>query len=314
MATYLVTGGAGFIGANLVHALLEQGDDVRVLDDFSTGRKENLADVRAQVDCVEGSILDRDLLAETMTGVDYCLHQAALPSVPRSVKDPWTSNRTNVEGALNVFLAARDTGVKRTVFASSSSVYGNAHPMPLREDMTPAPRSPYAITKATDEHYARVFSDLYDCSLVGLRYFNVFGPRQDPASQYAAVVPIFMGHMLRNEQPPVHGDGQQARDFCYIDNVVHANLAAATCPNPLHGVFNIACGESHAVTDLVDHLNELIGTDLRPAFTDARPGDIRQSWADITRAHDAFGYTPSVRLCEGLEKTLQWFKEKEFTP
>lgn len=311
MATYLVTGGAGFIGSNLVHALLAEGHAVRVLDDFSTGRRDNLREVANAIALTEGSILDRECLAGVMAGVDYCLHQAALPSVPRSVADPWTSNRTNVEGALNVFLAARDAGVKRTVFASSSSVYGNAHPMPLREDMTPAPRSPYAITKATDEQYARVFGELYGMELVGLRYFNVFGPRQDPASQYAAVVPIFLRHMLAGSAPPVHGDGQQARDFCFIDNVVHANLAACAHPAPLGGVYNIACGESHTVCDLVQYLNELLGTDLAPAFAASRAGDIRQSWADISRAGAAFGFAPRVRVREGLERTLAWFREKE---
>lgn len=311
MATYLVTGGAGFIGSNLADALLADGHAVRVIDDLSTGTMENLSGARDRIAFFAGSILNRDNLAEAMAGADYCLHQAAVPSVPRSVADPWTSNRANVEGSLNVFLAARDAGVKRTVYASSSSVYGNAHPMPVREDMTPAPRSPYAVGKACTEQYAAVFSELYGMEIIGLRYFNVFGPRQRADSAYAAVVPIFMRAMLKGEAPPVHGDGQQARDFCYIDNVVRANIAVAQHAGLLSGVFNIACGESHSVCALADHLNDLLGTALGPQFTDARAGDIRQSWADISRAVNTFGYAPHVRVREGLEKTLDWFRNKE---
>lgn len=262
MARYLVTGGAGFIGSHLVRALIARGNAVGVLDDFSTGKRENLVGVEPLVELFEGDILDRDLVARAMRGADYCLHQAAIPSVPRSVADPWTTNRANVEGTLNVLVAARDAGVRRVVFASSSSIYGHAETMPVHEGLPRAPISPYGVSKATDELYADVFSEIYGLDVVALRYFNVFGPRQDPGSAYAAVLPIFLEKMLRGERPPVHGHGHQARDFTFVDNVVQANLRACQVEGAIAGAYNIACGNSTSVLELVDMLNALLGTTL----------------------------------------------------
>ncbi len=309
MATFLVTGGAGFIGSNLVRALLDKGEAVRVIDDFSTGRRENLADLGSEIVLVEGDICDEGALGESMAGVDYCLHQAAIPSVPRSVRDPRGSNRALVDGSLSVFLAARDAGVKRVVYASSSSVYGNAAALPLEEGLPRAPISPYGVGKATIEMYADVFSELYGIDLVGLRYFNVFGPHQDPESQYAAVVPIFITHLMAGEAPPVFGDGEQARDFSYIENVVQANLRACIPAQPLAGVYNIACGGAVSVLELATHLEGIMGTRIGPAFKPPRAGDIRNSWADISRAQEAFGYDPAVGVREGLERTVAWFRD-----
>ena len=308
MARYLVTGGAGFIGSNLVHALLDRGHVVRVLDDLSTGRRENLSQIMTSIEFVEGSICDEAVTRAAMEGVDYCLHQAAIPSVPRSVADPVTSNRANVEGTLKVFLAARDAKVRRVVFASSSSVYGNTGVSPAREDLPMIPISPYGVDKAACEHYARVFSALYGIDIVVLRYFNVFGPRQDPGSQYAAVIPIFVTHMLRGERPHVHGDGRQSRDFSYIDNVVHANLLACEAEGPLAGIYNAACGAETTLLGLVALLNHALGTKLEPVFSPARAGDIRRSCADISCAAKAFGYKPTVSVGEGLRRTLEWFR------
>jgi UDP-glucose 4-epimerase len=311
MADYLVTGGGGFIGSNLVRALLEAGDAVRVLDDFSTGRRSNLAGLEKEIRLFEGSILDEDLLARAMRGAACCLHQAAVPSVPRSVADPLGSNAANVEGTLKVFLAARAAGVRRVVHASSSSVYGNVPEMPLREDLPRNPISPYGISKAAAEMYGESFAALYDMEIVALRYFNVFGPRQDPASQYAAVIPIFITRMLRGEGPPVFGDGLQARDFSYVENVVSANLLAARREARLCGVYNVACGASTSLLELAAILNALLGTDLEPEFHPPRAGDIRNSWADIQRAETAFGYRPVVSVKAGLEKTIAWIQEEE---
>ncbi|MBI4558111.1 MAG: SDR family oxidoreductase [Candidatus Hydrogenedentes bacterium] len=311
MACYLVTGGAGFIGSHLVGALIEHGHAVRVIDDFSSGRRENIAAWLGSVELYEGSICDRDLVQRAMRGADYCLHHAAIASVPRSVSDPWQTNRVNVEGTLNLFLAARDAGVRRLVVASSSAVYGNAESVPVNESLPIAPLSPYGVSKAADELYAQVFSSLYAMDIVCLRYFNVFGPRQDPTSQYAAVVPIFIARMLAGQRPPVYGDGLQSRDFCHVDNVVEANLRACEAPRPFAGVYNIACGQSTTVLELVKTLNEILGTDLAPEFQPLRPGDVRHSWADISRAQEQFGYEPRINLREGLGKTVKWFREKD---
>lgn len=311
MAKFLVTGGAGFIGSHLVRALIARGNPVRVLDDFSTGKRENLAGVEHLVELLEGSIEDRPLVQRAMAGADFCLHQAAIPSVPRSVADPWTTNRANIEGTLNIFVAAKDAGVKRVVFASSSSIYGNVEQMPVSETLPRAPISPYGVTKATDELYGDVFSGMYGLDVVALRYFNVFGPRQQPGSAYAAVVPIFLDKMLRGERPTVHGHGQQARDFTYVENVVQANLRACQVEGRICGAYNIACGASTSILELVAMMNTLLGTNLAPDHQPARAGDILRSWADISKAQKAFGYSPLVTLGEGLEKTIAWFKEAE---
>ena len=255
MSHYLVTGGSGFIGSHLVHALLNAGHQVRVLDDFSTGRRENLATVSDRIECVEGTVLDAAVLSGAMRGIDYCLHQAAIPSVPRSIAAPDATNDANVTGTLRLLLAAREQGVHRVVFASSSSVYGRAERYPVDEGMPRVPLSPYGASKAAAEMYAEAFSEVYGMEIVGLRYFNVFGPRQDPASAYAAVIPKFITAMLRGEAPVIHGDGTQSRDFSYIDNVVAANLRACAQPGELNGIFNVACGQSVSLKALVAAIN-----------------------------------------------------------
>lgn len=311
MTRFLITGGAGFIGSAVVRAALGRGDTVRVLDDLSTGYRENLAGLGQEVDFIEGTISDLALLAEATRHVDVVVHLAAVPSVPRSVAEPLLSNRANVEGTLNVLVAARDAGVRRVVYASSSSVYGNAELMPLREDLPVQPRSPYAVTKAAGEWYGQVFHELYGLDAVGLRFFNVFGPRQDPASPYAAVIPLFIRQMMRGESPGIHGDGLQARDFTYVDNVVAGVLAAAEAVNPVAGVYNLACGQSTTLLDLVARLNRILGTACVPTHGAPRPGDIRQSWADIAKIGAALGYAPAVDLDEGLSRTVAWLRSLE---
>lgn len=311
MAKCLVTGGAGFIGSNLVGALLSAGHNVRVLDDFSTGHQRNLDGFLPDVEVVTGSICDRDVVFSAMHGIAYCFHLAAVPSVPRSVQDPLRSHEANVTGSLHVFLAARETGVQRVVYASSSSVYGRASVLPLQETLPRAPISPYGASKAAVEMYAESFSKVYGQDLVGLRYFNVFGPRQDPKSAYAAVIPLFIRKMLSGEAPPIHGDGMQSRDFTYVENVVSANLKAMDAPGPKAGVYNIACGATVSIRALCDILNSLLGTALAPVFEHARAGDIRDSLADISRAATAFGYAPAVPLREGLTRTIAWLKNEE---
>ena len=304
MAQYLVTGGAGFIGGHLARRLCRDGHEVRILDDFSTGKRGNLDGLEDSVEIIEANILDRDAVRSAMRGVEVCLHQAALPSVPRSVADPWTSNRVNVEGTLNVFLAARDARVRRVVYASSSSVYGDADSYPVHEQMPRRPLSPYAVSKATAELYAESFSRLYGIDFVGLRYFNVFGPRQDPDSPYAAVIPKFITAMKRGERPVIFGDGQQARDFSAVANVVEANLKAASAPGNISGVYNVACGEPITLLQLVDALNAALGSNIEPELASPRDGDIKLSWAAIERARQAFGYEPVVTFEEGLEETV----------
>ncbi len=314
MSSYLITGGAGFIGSNLAHALSEAGEAVRVLDDFSSGHRRNLAGLEGRIEIMEGSVCDVALLAQAMRGMDFCLHQAAIPSVPRSLAAPAATNRANVEGSLNVFLAARAEGVKRVVYASSSSVYGDAAVYPLCEDLPRAPISPYAVSKAAAEMYAAVFAALEGQELVGLRYFNVFGPRQDPASAYAAAIPSFMLRLARGEAPVVYGDGLQARDFTYVENVVRANLLACQAPGPVSGVYNIACGAPVTVLSVAQRLAELMGRSIAPEHRPARPGDIRQSWADISRARQVLGYAPGVDFEEGLARTVRCFSGKEDSP
>lgn len=304
MARYLVTGGAGFIGGHLARCLCRDGHEVRILDDFSTGKRGNLEGFEDSVEIFEASILDRDAVRSAMQGVEVCLHQAALPSVPRSVADPWSSNRVNVEGTLNVFLAARDAGVRRVVYASSSSVYGDADSYPAHEQMPRRPLSPYAVSKATTELYAESFVRLYGQDIVGLRYFNVFGPRQDPDSPYAAVIPRFIRAMRRGERPVIFGDGHQARDFTAVGNVVSANLKAAEAPGAIAGVYNIACGKPVTLLQLVEALNAALGSNIAPELASPRDGDIKLSWAAIERARQVFGYEPIVSFEEGLKETV----------
>ncbi len=307
--TYLVTGGAGFIGSHLVDALLERGHTVRVMDNLVTGRRENLAHVLDKIEFFEDSITDLDAVRRAMDGVDYVLHQAAIPSVPRSVADPIASNDSNVTGTLNVLLAARDAGVKRVVYAASSSAYGDVESEYKAEDMTPRPLSPYAVSKLAGEYYCQVFHHVYGLETVALRYFNVFGPRQDPTSQYAAVIPIFITALLEGRPPTVHGDGLQTRDFTYVANVVEANLLACHAEGVSGEVFNIACGQKYSILELVDVLNELMGSRIEPVHTPPRPGDIRHSRADISKARRMLGYRPTVDFREGLSRTIEWYRD-----
>jgi UDP-glucose 4-epimerase len=303
----LVTGGGGFIGSNIARALLERGDDVRVIDDFSTGRRENLAGIDPEV--VEGSIENLDLLNRVMDGVEVVFHEAALPSVKRSVDDPITTHAVDATGTLNVLVAARDAGVRRVVYASSSSAYGNTPVLPKQEDMPTSPLSPYAVAKLTGEHYCRAFHNVYGMETVALRYFNVFGPRQDPTSHYSAVIPLFATALLEGRVPTVHGDGEQTRDFTYIANVIQANLKAAEGDERSAGqAMNVACGSRVSLNQLISVLADIIGvSDYEVGYGDPRPGDVRDSLADISKARDLIGYEPTVDLEEGLRKTVDWF-------
>jgi nucleoside-diphosphate-sugar epimerase len=308
---YVVTGGAGFIGSHIAQALAEQGHEVVVLDDLSTGHLHNLAAFRDRIEFVEGSVCDLPLLQELCEGTDVVFHQAALASVPRSVADPLASNEANVTGTLKVLLAARDRKVRRVVYAASSSAYGDSEVLPKREDMPARPLSPYAITKYVDELYGQVFTDLYDLPTIGLRYFNVFGPRQDPQSQYAAVIPLFITRFLAGEAPLIHGDGGQSRDFTYIENVVEANLRAAAAPAAADGrVYNVACGQAITVEELCLGIRDLTGARVEPEYGPPRAGDVRHSLADITAARELLGYEPRVDLAAGLERTVAWYREQ----
>ena len=301
----LITGAAGFIGSHLAQACVAAGYHTTALDNLSTGYRHNIERVRGALRFVEGDILDAETLAEAMAGCEVVLHQAAVPSVPRSVADPLRSHEANVTGTLRVFLAARAAGVRRVVFASSSSVYGPCAPVPTPETAPRDPASPYAATKAMGEQYAEIFTQLYgDVDLVGLRYFNVFGPRQDPHSAYAAVIPRFITRLMAGEAPEVHGDGTQCRDFTYVENVVGANLAAAQAPGAIAGMYNIACGQPASLRDLLAILGRQLGVTPAPVFTEARAGDIPRSHADIARARAAFGYAPRIDLETGLEQTV----------
>jgi len=311
MALYLVTGGAGFIGSHIVKTLIARGEQVRVIDNFLSGSRDNLRDVIDSIELVEGDIRDAELMHRVTDGVKYCLHQAALPSVPRSIEDPVMSNEINVDGTLNALLAAKEAGVERFVYASSSSVYGNSPVLPKHEEMPTHPLSPYAICKLAGELYTTVFHSIYGLPTVCLRYFNVFGPGQRPDSPYAAVVPIFTSLMLEGRPATVHGDGEQTRDFCYVDNVVSANLLAcsASAEEVSGKVFNIACEERYTINELVGRLNALLGKKIEPVHTPPRDGDVRDSMADIGLARRHLGYEPQVRFDEGLSRTVKWSQE-----
>ena len=299
----LVTGGAGFIGSNLADALLARGDEVVVLDDVSTGLRDNVA---ADIRFVEGSITDPDVVRRATEGVEVVFHQAARGSVPRSIADPVATEQVNSTGTLNVLLAARDAGVRRVVCASSSSVYGGAAPMPTVEASPLVPKSPYAVSKLTCEHHARVFSELFAVETVSLRYFNVFGPRQRPDSQYAAVVPLFLDAVLTGTSPEIHGDGAQTRDFTFIDDVVAANIAAAE--STASGIaVNIAGGEPRSVLDVLHAIEAATGRTVTPRHVDPRPGDVRASWADVSLAADALGWRAQVPFDVGIARTVEWF-------
>jgi nucleoside-diphosphate-sugar epimerase len=302
----LVTGGAGFIGSNLVRALLERGDNVRLLDNFSTGLRENLAGLEDDVEIVEGELRSYERVHNAVRGVEVVFHQGALPSVPRSVQDPLTTNAVNVEGTLNVLLAARDEGIRRIVFASSSSVYGDTASLPQREDAPPNPIAPYGVAKLAAERYCATFSRVYAIETVALRYFNVFGPRQNPLSQYAAVVVKFIHLVAAGEPVPIDGDGETSRDFTYVANVVEANLLAADADGVNGRVLNVAAGGSHTVNELADTIGELLDRPVEKRYGPPRPGDIRASWADISEARRLLGYEPEVGFEEGLRRTADF--------
>ena len=305
MTKVLVTGGAGFIGSNLVEALLGRGDEVRVLDNYSTGRRANLAALGREVEVVEGDLRSYERVHTAVRGVEVVFHQGALGSVPRSVQDPLTTTAVNVEGTLNVLLAARDESVRRVVFASSSSVYGNAERMPLSEERTPNPISPYGVAKLAAEHFCVSFGHVYGLETVALRYFNVFGPRQDPTSQYAAVVPRFIRAIAEGRTVTIDGDGNQSKDFTYIANVIRANLLAADAGDAAGRVLNVAMGGSESVNDLADLIGRLLGKEVSRVHGPERPGDVRLSCADISAAADAIGYDPVVSFEEGLRRTIE---------
>jgi len=306
--TYLVTGGAGFIGSHMVDALLDAGHHVRVVDNFSTGKRDNLAHVMDRIDLHEISITDLDALKQAMQGVDYVFHFAALASVPRSVDDPLGSNEHNVTGTLNVLISARDAGVKRVVYAGSSSAYGDLESEFKSEDMPPRPLSPYAVAKLAAEQYCHVFTTVYGLETVTVRYFNVFGSRQDPLSAYAAVIPKFVTAMLDDQPPMVEGDGLQSRDFTFIENVVHGNLLACHTEGVAGETFNIACGGRIDLLSMIDLINKHMGKQIAPVFTDPRPGDVRHSRAAIDKARQMLGYEPIVSFEDGLARTLDWYE------
>ncbi|MFH1372219.1 MAG: SDR family oxidoreductase [bacterium] len=306
---YLITGGAGFIGSNIARQLTGHGEQVRILDDFSSGRRENVADLPDSVEVIEGDIRDYPTVETAVKGIDYVLHQAALPSVPRSIKDPLTSNAVNIDGTLNVLEAAKNAGVKKLVFASSSSVYGESEELPKHEAMTPSPLSPYAVTKVTCEYYCRVFWQLYRFPTVCLRYFNIFGPYQDPGSEYAAVVPRFITRFLEGQAPVVYGDGEQSRDFTYIDNCVQANILAATSDKIVGTHFNVACGGQFTLNDLLDKLRKIISVDITAQYDPPRQGDILHSFASIDKL-EALGFKPKVDFEEGLRRTVEFFRSQ----
>ena len=308
MATYLVTGGGGFIGSNIVHTLVRRGERVRVLDDFSTGKRENLADVADRVTLIEASVSDDAAVRDAVGGVDFVFHEAALASVPRSIAEPASSHEVNATGTLRLLIAARDAGVKRVVYAASSSAYGDQPTLPKVETMAPSPLSPYAASKLAGEHYCQAFTASYGLATVCLRYFNVYGPRQDPQSVYAAVIPRFIMAMLRGERPVIFGDGEQSRDFTFVDDCVAANLLASTSNKAAGEMVNIGCGTRFSLNDLVTLLNRVLGTAIEPVYEPARVGDVKHSLADIAVARQLLGYEPRTSFEEGLRKTVEWFK------
>lgn len=308
MDNYLVTGGAGFIGSHIVRTLISRDKSVRVLDNFITGKRQNLDEVSSNIELVEGDIRSLDTCRQAARGVDCVLHQAALPSVQRSILDPAMTNAINITGTLNMLVAAQEAGVRRFVFASSSSVYGNDKGLPKREGSEGTPLSPYAVSKMAGEHYCRLFHFLHGLGTICLRYFNVFGPRQDPHSQYSAAIPLFVTKIMKGESPVVFGDGEQSRDFTYVDNVVAANILASEAPEVSGETVNIACGERLSVNSLLELINAALGTEVPAIHAASKPGDILHSIADISKARKILGYAPMVSHREGLERTIAWYK------
>jgi nucleoside-diphosphate-sugar epimerase len=310
VTTCLVTGGAGFIGSHLVEALLKINYQVRVLDNFMTGKRQNISSLLSHIQLIEGDLRDFETVRKAAEAVDFIFHLGALPSVPRSIQDPITSNEVNIQGTLHVLEAARQMRVKRVIFSSSSSVYGDSPLLPKREDAVPNPLSPYAVTKLAGEYYCKVYYKIHGLETVCLRYFNVFGPKQDPTSQYAAAIPRFINALLINKPPLVYGDGEQSRDFTYVDNVVQANILAIKAPEAPGKILNIAYGKRITVNELIKTLNAILGKNIQPVYESSRPGDIRHSLADISQARRILGFSPTVNLEEGLRRAVAWFMDK----
>jgi len=309
MAKFLVTGGAGFIGSNICRELISQGCFVRVVDNLLTGKKSNLASIIDKIDFIQADMGDAEVAKSAMKDIDVVLHLGALPSVPLSVDNPAPTHRHCVDATFTLLLAARDAGLKRFVYSASSSAYGDAPISPKVETMKPMPLSPYAVAKLVGEYYCSVFYQVFGLETISLRYFNVFGPQQDPKSQYAAAIPAFVTAILKNEPPTIYGDGQQSRDFTYIDNVVQANLLAARAKQTKGEVVNIACGLAVTVNEIIAMINDATGKNVKPNYTDSRPGDVKHSLADITLAEKTIGFKPKVTFSEGLQKAIVWYRE-----
>ena len=310
MAHYLVTGGAGFIGSHLSEELVRRGHRVRVADSLITGKRSNLDHIKG-IEFLEGDLANIDFAQKAVQGCEYVLHQAAIPSVPRSVEDPLTSNRANVDGTLNVLLASRDAGVRRLVFAASSSAYGDTPTLPKHETMPTNPLSPYALQKVIGEQYLQMFTRLYGLETVAIRYFNVFGPRQDPTSPYSGVISVFATALLEKRSPTIYGDGEQTRDFTYVANVVDGVLRASEAPGASGEIINVATGGRISLNQLFEEMRKLVGADVKPAYAESRRGDVRDSQADITKARELLGYEPFVAFEEGLSKTVDWYRSAE---
>ena len=308
MAVYAVTGGGGFIGSHIVEELVRRNETVRIIDNFSTGKRENIKPFQ-RAELFETDISESPNLAQILKGVDYVIHQAAIPSVPKSIIDPLKSHQANVNGTLQLLIAARDAGVERVVYASSSSLYGDSPTLPKHEAMMPNPLSPYGAQKLFAEMYCQVFTKAYGLETVSLRYFNVFGPRQDATSQYSGVLALFIPAVLEGRRPTIHGDGEQSRDFTYVKNVVEANLLACKAAGVAGQVFNVACGDRITVNSMLQQINQITGKDIAPVYGDSRSGDIKHSQADITKAKNLLGYQPKISFAEGLQHTIEWYRE-----
>jgi nucleoside-diphosphate-sugar epimerase len=312
MATYLVTGGAGFIGSHLVEELVRRGERVRVVDNLSTGKRQNVAHLTS-VEFVEGDLADLEVARRAVTGMDYVLHQAAIPSVPRSVQDPITSNRANIDASLNILVTARDAGVKRLVYAGSSSAYGDTPTLPKIETMPTAPLSPYALQKLVAEQYCQMFTRLYGLETVTIRYFNVFGPRQDPSSPYSGVISLFISALCEGRQPTIYGDGEHTRDFTYVANVVDGVLRACTAAGASGEIINVATGGRISLNTLFKTIRDLVNARVQPLYAPPRPGDVKDSQADISKARRVLGYEPLVSFEEGLARTVAWYRDSHVT-
>jgi nucleoside-diphosphate-sugar epimerase len=308
MDCFLVTGGAGFIGSHIVKALVRRNKKVRVLDNFLTGKRENLVEVRKRIDIIEGDIRDFEACRKAVRGISCVLHQAALPSVQRSVMDPLTTNEINITGTLNLLFAAKEAGARRFVFASSSSVYGDNPILPKKEGFEGKPLSPYAVSKQAGEYYCQLYSGLYGMETISLRYFNVFGPRQDPNSHYSAAIPLFIKKILQRESPLVYGDGEQSRDFTYVDNIVEANILASEAAITPGETVNIACGKSISINSLLKLINQILESEVAATYVARRPGEILHSLADISKAREVLSYTPYVTQNDGLKRTIAWYR------